>query len=157
MTFAVVSERAGAIVVLLDSSLTNVDGDTNTTLSLPPGFGDCFVLGAFVRGTAIATMVANPELVGPALRIEAAGNTGHADLLGEGRWNKISATRLLASVVPWGAVYMGGQEVLDVSWAEVDTNAVPTVDFEVMLRVRRLRDVRDRRMSLAEIGRVIKV
>lgn len=140
MALTVLSDRQSSVTVLHEL-FSDIDGDQAKALTLPSGFGDCAILHVGVWVAAVATMRANPEIAGPSLILLTPGATANLDPVGEARWVQFSATAVQASVEPYRPVYWQQQEELGMYFAEVDTNATPTADLRVFIRVRRLRDL----------------
>lgn len=140
MVFAVRSERQASIATLIASN-ANIDGDQGITHGLPGGFGDLAILGIAVRIHNIATMVADPTILGVAVQLVDAGGTVPQDVLVTKGWEQVSASRLYVAYEFEVPIYMRESEQLVFNFSEVDTNATPTADFDGIIRVRRLRDL----------------
>jgi len=135
-----VAELAGDMVALSEIN-TDIDGDQSVNHGLPAGFGDCEIIGAAVQVLSIATVVANPELLGVRFTLVNAQG-GPLVMLGTEFWRRHSATALSARAPEqrqW--VPMRESDQVNVSFSEVDTNVTPTADSRALLLVRRLRNI----------------
>lgn len=139
MTFNALSPRAAEQWVLDDSSLANIDGDIATGINMPASFGDCLLLDAMVTVSNIATMRAAPMDAGVRLTIQTPAGT-IIDYIGVARWHQVGATRLCAYFDPMQIRYIRAEEQIAIFFEEVDTNATPTADLAIHLRVRRIRE-----------------
>lgn len=136
VTLAIRSEREFGDAVLVGTD-ANVDGAVQTVLSLPDGFGDCYIRRVLVNARQIATMMATPELFGPGMAL-VSGGLGR-DFLTSLRWNRSYTLELAAAFEPLLAIQWQASETLNVDADEVDTNVAPTVDIVVYVLVRRIR------------------
>lgn len=143
------SDRA-AEQVTLRATKADLNGDQGEFFTLPSGFGDCLIIDASVKITAIATFMANPELAGPFIQLfdsEAAASP--RDIAFSKRWIRYNATALGAYLTPDQLQMWKGDEAIRLDFMEVDTNAAPTADLELMIKVRRIRQTGPRRMLSA--------
>lgn len=128
-------------VVILAAADTNMDGNQGITLQLPSELDVVYVLEVLVRAASIATMMTSPEINGPQVVILAAGGSPNLDFVGNSRWVTTNALTLGAQILPDAAALWSKGEALNVQFAEVDTNATPTVDGEVLIRCQTLQPV----------------
>lgn len=146
MTYAVTSERLRTSV--LQESTLNLDGDQSILSALPTNFGDVVVYKALVDVSNIATLIANPELLGPSLFVYSPSDSATGQFVGQGKWTERYTDVLSAVIEPYYPVYMRDFEKTNVTFVEVDSNAVPTADLKITLIVRRLRNNIDREVAL---------
>ena len=118
---------------------TNVDGPIATLASLPQGFGDCYLQAATVYCSNIATLMASPEIHGPMTYL--GQSSAVQRVLDSARWNRTAVDNLSSAWEPNMAPLWRDGEVFGVEAAEVDTNAVPTVDVTVFVTVTRRRNM----------------
>lgn len=124
--------------VLISGQLANLDGDRTDTLSVPEGIGTIALMEIVVFADQVATMVANPELLGVFCDVVDAGS-GVRDIIGVERWSRINATMLATYFSPDPLVEVKGGESVRFIFQEVDTNAAPTADFTVRIKGTRVR------------------
>lgn len=131
------SDRA-ANQSILAADDTNLDGDLNLTIALPPGFGDVLILNANIQIVSIATRMtmANQGVHWQLLDTAAALAR---DFLGTSEWFIKGATALSSYIDPDQLVVWRETEKLHLQGDEIDTNVTPTADAVVLVRVRRLR------------------
>lgn len=137
ITLAIRSEREQDIVTLRGVE-SNVDGPLATLATLPAGFGDCYLLSASVDCASIATLMTDPEQNGPMTYFGISNAV--QDILDSSRWTRKDAALQVTYELEEPRLWREG-EVFGVEAAEVDTNAVPTVDVIVLVRVRRRRNI----------------
>lgn len=140
IALAVRSDRELDIVTLRGVE-SNVDGPLATLASLPAGFGDCYLLSASVDCASIATLMTDPEQNGPMTYLGISNQV--QDILDSSRWTRKDAALQVTYELEVPRLWKDG-EVFGVEAAEVDTNAVPTVDVIVLVRVLRRRNVGSR-------------
>lgn len=144
MALAAKSDRYGDVVVLATSGL-NVGSSQSQLHELPPGFGDCLVLEACLTMQTVATPNVGTDLGVAILVVRAATGAYDSgiDFVGSGRAVRAAdelVTGVFQAVVqPDGPVLLKQDEFLWARWAEFDTNAVPTGDWELLVKVQRLR------------------
>lgn len=94
---------------------------------------------ASVKLEQVATMMTTPELNGPVLQLVTPAGVGSDVAFGD-RWYIGPATLgLFVRCGPDQVQFWKEGEALQVRWAEVDTDASPTVDLVLCVKVRRLR------------------
>lgn len=136
--FVIRSERLGEVVLL--GSSDDLDGAQMAALkALPAGFGDCRVMEwqAFLGPAATA---ATPTLMGLSLSI-VDSNSLRTDFLGAQPFlfvgpSSYTCWRELYAPVLWRAT-----EKMFLEFSELDTNAAPTMDLRLFVRVQRLRNL----------------
>lgn len=131
------SDRA-ANQSVLSADDTNVDGALNTIISLPVGFGDVLVLNAQVQAVNIATLFTIADQGVHWQLLDSAAGLAR-DFLGSSPWLKKGALALTSYIDPDQLVVWRETEQLQLQADEIDTNATPTADVVVLIRVRRLR------------------
>lgn len=124
------------------TSWTNVGADVNDTFSLPSGSGEVAIMEIMVLVIDIATAVA-PENLGIQALIQSAAS-GAVDFAGMARFSKISATRVGAYISPDPLVIWKENELLQLQYPELDSNASPTDDHVVYVKTVRVRPQEDR-------------
>lgn len=127
---------------IYEQRTTDMDGDQNLILALPAGEPPCLVLEIQMDVLTFATMAVTPyEFGAEGFIIDVAGNP--VDFLGVGKWYPIAGTLAAESrMALWlrpdqPALWRVGER-LQLLHPELDTNAAPTLDREVYIRVRRL-------------------
>lgn len=93
--------------------------------------------------TTIATILAAATEYGPILTLLSVGSTV-ADLPFCGKWQRRLTDGVQAWLSPDQVQFWKEGEVLQVVFEEIDTNATPTADLGVYVKVRRLRPALDR-------------
>jgi hypothetical protein len=134
-----VGERpAGTSIVY--GTATDINNDQALNYELPLGFPDCLILELILQISSIATMMVTPEFHGPVIWVVSTIDGGVRDLLGTERWVRslTPSTGLVAHLKPDQPALLRRTESLQLVFAEVDTNATPTADLNVYVRVRRL-------------------
>jgi len=124
---------------ILNGAVSNIDGDVNAEFELPAGFGDCALMEASAVVTSIATLVALTNLAGPTFRLLDGPSGNIVDVAFTRRWNLMLADSVSCRAGPDQVQFWREQETLRVSFPEIDSNAVPTADLNVAVKVRRLR------------------
>lgn len=129
---------------LLVATASNLDGDQGLDFEQPNNFGDCMLEAVRISVTQFATVAASLFELGVSFGIVHTLPLDLADIVGVGKWHLISGTfaaptSATAFVEPWRSVLWRSGESLRIAFAEVDTNASPTVDLTVQARVVRLR------------------
>lgn len=125
---------------LLQGTVANVDGISQDFLWLPPGYGTCIVVELSLQGTTVATMLAldgNTGLFVTAFNGRAGG--GRLGDIGVSPIYRVSPTKVVAVVRAENPVEWRDNGSLLCEFPELDTNAVPTVDYTYVARVQRLR------------------
>lgn len=117
-----------------------MDGPQTFEISLPVGFGDCYIQRVYTQISSIATMMTAPEIFGPHIRLEGVGGDTQ-DFLAAGLWSRIYLLQLGYAFQPLLAALWREDERLVVAFDEVDTNAVPTADLAVFIYVQRRRNL----------------
>lgn len=123
---------------MLTNQESNVDGDQALTFTLPPGFGDCALMECSASVATIATVVANPELLGVTFQLTSPEDVPQ-DIVFNGRWVKRRVDQLSVWAAPDQVQFWREHEELKMLFAEIDTNATPTADVVVYIKVKRLR------------------
>lgn len=142
MVFVIRSER-GLGQSILSVDYANVDNDDTLRDGLPPGFGDCVITEVFVTVKDAATLAAGYESEGPMVQVEI--SSGVVDFVGTSRWVQVVGTTaatqggVAAHIRPDEPVFWHEGEELRVDYPEIDTNATPTADVTILVRVQRLR------------------
>jgi len=134
-----VGNQIGAWDLLVDASLTNVDGDVAAALQFPDDGILRQVFRVSVEANTIATMMTAPELQGPSVsfRREAGPLTWESWNF---RWNQQDAVQLVSSVdIPLEtAPIVAAGDNLRLEALETDVDATPTVDYIVYCMCKRL-------------------
>lgn len=142
MTAMTVRSDRNSGIVLIQGGGSNLDGDQALAFELPAGFGDCRLLDVWADVATIATVVANPELLGCTFNILGTPDSSHRDIVGVSRWQKTGAARLSTQLYPLqDSVLWLSTESLFVIYPELDSNVSPTGDLTVNARVMRLRNL----------------
>lgn len=129
---------------LLVGTVANLDGDQGLDFEQPSNFGDCLLESCRISVTPFATVAASLFELGVSFGIVHTLPLDLADIVGVAKWHLISGTfaaptSATAYVEPMRSVLWRTGESLRIAFAEVDTNAVPTADLTVQVRVNRLR------------------
>jgi hypothetical protein len=136
------SDARPAGQVLLATPATTIENAAapQARATLPTGLGPILILELWIQAGNFATLVANPELLGPVAFIYDSTVTTLRDVIGSCRWTR-TGNELTATFAPTPdqPVYMEQADVLVVNFLEVDTNAAPTSQLYIYARVRRLR------------------
>lgn len=136
---SLISDRMPAGFAYLSGDIANVDGDADEGFIVPASIGDCLVYSDQFIITAIATMVANPELLGVRRYL---GQITSGSLLGAmavTRWTKTGAAILSTSHEYYRPQLLRVGEQYIVQYVEADTNVTPAGDLRCTLYVQRLR------------------
>lgn len=125
-------------------AVANIDGTQALYLGLPSGFGDCALLEVSAQVNAIDVIATDFEVNGAAFGLFDGDATGiPIDSQFSARWVKIIGTANDLAVhlqaAPDQVQWWREQEVLRITFAEIDTDATPTADLTVIAKVRRLR------------------
>lgn len=134
-----ISDRYPSGMSVLSGTSSNVDGDADEGFIVPATFGDCLVFADQVAITAIATLVANPELLGVRRYIGQVVSGSLLHGLPVTRWTKTGAVVLSTSVEYYHPVLLRTGEKYTIQYVEADTNATPAGDLVCILYVKRLR------------------
>lgn len=143
------SDRYLNTAVLLGDA-ANTDGDTDWLLTVPAGVGDCLVLELAVFGfPAFATLATTPFQFGIFAGIVGVSDTSFVDLIGTamqpGAWSPYAGTVAAPTGIvsqtlkPDSGVLCKDGERIRILFPEFDTNAAPTADWQVIIKVQRLR------------------
>lgn len=124
--------------VVLTTSFVSGGADTNDTFSLPAGLGDVAIMEIELLVVSIATMVATPENLGVGALIQSAAS-GAIDFAGVSNWRKVSASRVMAWISPDPLCLWRQDELLQLQFPELDTNAAPTETSVVYIKCVRVR------------------
>lgn len=137
-TFSILSER-WLDQVVLSASVADVGADLADNFFLPAGLGDVAFIEGMARIVSVATMVANPELLGARwFVVNTAGSV--VDFIGVSRWSRSTSTTALAThVSPDPLVIIRQTEGIEFSTPELDTNAAATGDVTVIIKCVRVR------------------
>lgn len=134
--------RDRADYAVLRGTISDVGADSVEVMTAPVGFGDYDLLEWQAQFTAIATLVATPELLSAAMWVVDNGGAGVVvDFGGIGRWLKHGTGIVATRSRPLRPVFVGSPDALFFTSPELDTNVSPTGDFNVYVRVRRLRNL----------------
>lgn len=125
--------------IIVEAISSNVDGALADTIPVPPGLGDVAIMEWTTYAQTIATLMTDPELHGVWATIETASKA--VDNAGGARWQRDGTTGLYAFVQPDALVLWRQDELFTIRSPEVDTNAVPTVDYIVRIKCVRVRPV----------------
>lgn len=129
---------------LLIATASNLDGDQGLDFEQPSNFGDCLLEAVRISASSFATVAASLFELGVSFGIVHTLPLDLADIVGVAEWQLISGTfaaptSATAYVEPMRSVLWRTGESLRIAFAEIDTNASPTVDLTVQVRVNRLR------------------
>lgn len=123
--------------ILQDTASINIDADQIWFQDLPTDFGDCLLLECQVMVFGIATILASVQTFGPLIYLDLPGLK--VDPVGTAFWVTNQANGVSALVQPDTPVLWKQGEAIIIRFEEIDTNASPTADLEVYVRVQRLR------------------
>jgi len=147
-----VADRAAEQAVL-GWDFDNVDDDQGLVLELPAGFGDCLILEGCIDVASIATAVALDGAIGCSWVMADTSDSIRRDFLGCEQWYRSGSTRAVTRVSPDPLVVWKATEFIFVTFPELDSNATPTADLKVLVKVRRIRQTSpDRLISPVEGG-----
>lgn len=132
-------------IVVLQATAANEDGDTIMRCSLPAGFGDCVILEIFINTFTFATIATNYFEMCASAAIVGAADGAFRDFIGATQFRANRGTvaaptniRTSPAIKPDEPVLWKESERVEVQFPELDTNAVPTADVEVYIKVQRL-------------------
>lgn len=137
----ILSDRLPSGMIFLSGSVANVDGDADESFYVPASFGDCLVFSDECIVTSIATLVANPELLGVRRYLGQPGGGSLLGAIGVTRWSKVGAANVATSIEYMRPHLLRVNELYTIQYQEVDTNATPAGDLRVTLYVQRLRNL----------------
>lgn len=131
--------RVPFTMVLLNAATVNKDGETSVSFALPAGLGDCYVLDLAVWVANTATLATLDGSQGALGRIVDANGLG-IDFIGVGPIRSIGATHAAFQITPDAPVLWKEGESLNLKCMELDTNASPTGDWLIYVRVQPTRE-----------------
>jgi hypothetical protein len=138
-TATLASERGADQVDLIATGGVYTAADQVDNIALPPAFGDCLILEAFMTVNGEATSLTAFADTGVRVALtDPAGNL--LEFVGVPRILKTGAARHAAQCTPDSLVVWKSTEVLQWLHQQLDTNAAPTAAPVYLIRVRRLRD-----------------
>lgn len=136
LTLALVGERwLDEIVIAVTKA--NIGADVADTLIIPANLGDVALMEMLIYDFAQATAVSTVELGAIAFIQSAAGN--NVDFVGTAKFHRISATASAAYFQPDPLVLIKSGEVISLSFPELDSNASPTDDMLISVKLVRVR------------------
>lgn len=134
------SERWLDVVLLNGLAADGGGADYNAAWTLPAGIGDLAFIEGWIQCRTIATVVANPELLGCAWTVRNPA-TSVVDIIGVSRWQKTLTSTLETYVSPDPLVLVRQNETIHLLFPELDTNGAPTGDVDVYFKMVRVRPV----------------
>lgn len=138
-------ERYANTAVLYYLVVTNTSQDESRYLTLPAGFGEAFILDAYIEAGPIATILATYFETGPSLMVTVGESALGArnDFVGVARWVRkagVAAGLYVGAVIcPDSPVLWTPEETLHFECEEIDTSGAPTAELRAWVRVERLR------------------
>lgn len=132
------SERLGYSILL--GQATNMNGDQAIAFELPAGYGEVYVFDALAVISDIATLITNPELVGPSLSVVSTADSNTRDVLDVGRWVRTGTAIVEFSSQMKRLATLRQEESIMIRFLEIDSNGAPTADLDFIVRVQRLRN-----------------
>lgn len=137
-----VENQYGAHDILVDKTKINIDGDQRIDLEFPADDIVRSIQAFRVRVRDIATMMTNPELFGPALRLNRGGASAKSTrFLGAYRWVQILANQVVVMGRFPPGILVWPTDELEISFTEVDVNATVAGDLEIFFECTRIRDI----------------
>lgn len=125
--------------VIVRGSLSNIDGEQANTLALPADLGNVAIMDILLTVSQIDVVLANPELYGVSAFIMSAGGAIPVDFVGSARFQRTQTTansiEVDAHIEPDHLIEWKEGELLYIFWPELDTDATPTADATVYVRV----------------------
>lgn len=138
---AVASERWLDEVLLL-GSMANLDGQVSDFYALPPGLGDVAILWLEYRIVSI-DVLATLGTLGVRAEIASSNQAAVVDILGDDLFktveNGANALGIVANIVPDALTLWRQSEWLHIVHPEMDTDATPTGDAALRVKVVRVR------------------
>lgn len=125
--------------VVLQGQITDADGERNDNYILPAGLGDVALMELMVDTGPLATVAPGFDLMG--VRATIVGQSFNNDIIGVERWTKIGASILSLYISPDPLVLWRQTEPLQLQHPEMDTNAAPTGEIVVRVKVVRVRPI----------------
>lgn len=136
---ALLSERWLDEIVMFGSIVNTAGTDINEQFRAPAGLGDLAIMEAIATGLSLATPVAadtNPAAFVDILSSDAATVL---DIVGVFRWFPVASTSVSAYLSPDPLVLWREGELIRIVSPELDTNATPTGDMNLVVKAVRVR------------------
>lgn len=142
-TTAITSERWNDIVLLeASSAAAAAEADVADNFAMPAGLGDCALMEVLVRVFSIGTPIVDAVELARGIFMHVVSQSGAVvDIIGAERWFRTSATAFAAYLSPDPLVLIRMNEVVQVSFPEMDTGAAGTVVYRVNFKVVRVKPV----------------
>lgn len=129
--------------VILRGTAANLDNANLLDFTLPAGFGDCLLLEAYVYVDAIDVLGAAGDNEGVRVTLYDSAGATDRDIVDCPRWTLIddtaNALAIMAHAIPDEIIFWRENERLRLYTGEIDTDATPTADLIVWVRVQQLR------------------